>query len=359
MGKRSKFKKLKRKKFKSNKNSNINSNKENKELINAENKSNLNMPKKKSNKEFIHKRKTLKRKLKSIRKKNKNKNLFNVEHEILEEFYDMENLPHDKFTTYLIPNTPEENKKYLPSLISESDIILELLDSRDIIHSRNKEVEELIKEKNSKLLIFVLTKSDLVSNEYLLKIKTYLLKENNNNIIISISSLIRETIHSLIIELQKYSEKVKLEIKKEEIIKIGIIGAPNVGKNSFIQSLELIVNANCEEKYIHFDDNKNFCINSVPAIIFDENDENNFLISKKYKNLNDIKNPINLIKNLLNVVDKNTLKVIYELDREPEDLDEFLDMIKLKYQFEFNILSIWKILEDIISGKIYYELNIK
>ena len=361
MGKKTKFKKLKRKKFKSNKSSNINQNNSNKEFSNNENNSNLNTFKPKKNKAFLHKRKSFKRKLKAIGKKNKNKNLFKVEHELLDEYYDLENLPHDKFNPFIVPNTPEENKKYLPSLISDSDIILELLDSRDIIHSRNKEVEEQIKNTKDKLLIFILTKSDLVSNEYLLKIKNYLQKEDSNSVIISISSLIRETINSLIIELKKYSDKLKLELKKEKvikIIKIGIIGAPNVGKNSLIQSLELIFNANCEEKYISFGEDKTFCINSVPAIIFDENEENNYLISKKYKNLRDIKNPITLIKNLLNIVDKNILKEIYELNNAPEDLDEFLFMIKQKYQFEFDIMSVWKILEDIISGKIHYELDI-
>ena len=358
MGKKTKFKKLKRKKFKSNKSSNINQNNSNKEFSNNESNSNLNTFKPKKNKAFLHKRKAFKRKLKAIGKKNKNKNLFKVEHELLEEYYDLENLPHDKFTPFIIPNTPEENKKYLPSLISESDIILELLDSRDIIHSRNKEVEEQIKNKKDKLLIFVLTKSDLVSNEYLLKIRNYLQKEDDKNINISISSLIRETINSLITELKKYSDKLKLELKKDKIIKIGIIGSPNVGKNSLIQSLELIINANCEEKYISFGEDKTFCINSVPAIIFDENEENNFLISKKYKNLRDIKNPITLIQNLLNIVNKCTLKEIYELNNSPEDLDEFLFMIKQKYQFEFDIMSVWKILEDIISGKIRYELDI-
>ena len=79
MGKKSKNRKLKRKKLKSNKN------KDN---------SNFEKDKSNSNKEFrpkknlalIHKRKEFKRKLKKIKKKNKK--LFNVEHEYLEELED-------------------------------------------------------------------------------------------------------------------------------------------------------------------------------------------------------------------------------------------------------------------------------
>ena len=356
MGKKTKLKKLKRKKFKPKKKSKFNSINENKELSNQEKEIESKVLKKKKNKAFLHKRKEFKRKLKKIEKKNKN--LFKVEHEILDEFYDFENLPHDKFTPYIIPNTPEENKNYLPSLITDSDIILELLDARDIIHSRNKQVEELINKEKNKLLIYILTKTDLISSEYLLKIKNYLQNGNKEQIIINISSLVRETIPALINELKIYVEKLKIQIKEEKIIKIGIIGAPNVGKNSLIQSLELIVNSNCEDKYIFFEEDKTFCINSVPATLFDEKEENNILISKMNKNLKEIKEPKKLIQKLLDIINKENLKDIYELNKAPENLDEFILLINQKYQFEDENKSILKILGDIITGKIRYEIDI-
>ena len=356
MGKKTKIKKLKRQKFKSKKKSKPKLKNLNKELPIQEKESESNTLKKKKNKAFLHKRKEFKRKLKKIEKKNKN--LFKVEHEILDEFYDFENLPHDKFTTYIIPNTSEENKNYLPLLISDSDIILELLDARDIIHSRNKQVEELIRKEKNKLLIYILTKTDLISSEYLFKVNNYLRNENNEQIVINISSLVRETIHVFIDELKKCVEKLLSYIKEEKIIKIGIIGAPNVGKNSLVQSLELIVNANCEDKYIFFGEVKTFCINSVPATLFDEKEENNILISKMYKNINEIKEPKKLVQNLLDIINKDNLKDIYELNKTPENLDEFILLINQKYQFEDENKSILKILGDIITGKIRYEIDI-
>ena len=71
---------------------------------------------------------------------------------------DLEKLPHDRFTPYTIPISIEENKEYIPLLISESDIILELLDARDIVHSKNQKIEELVKINDKKLLIYVITK---------------------------------------------------------------------------------------------------------------------------------------------------------------------------------------------------------
>ena len=354
MGKKSKKnKKFKKKKLKQNKNN------QTKENINYQKDiSNSNEFKPKKDKAFLHKRKEFKRKLKKIKKKNKK--LFNVEHEYLDELDDIfmnqddiERLPHDKFVTFPIPNSLVENKIYLSSIISDSDIILELLDSRDIIHSRNKELEDSINKNENKILIYVLTKTDLVSNDYLLKIKNILQKENNN-LIITVSSLKRETIQFFLDELKKIISKLNLK----KLIKIGIIGAPNVGKNSLVQSLELIINSNCLEKYIFFEDEKNFCINSVPCAIFDEKEENNFLISKKCKNIKDIKEPKKLLDNFMNIVNKNYLKEIYDLEKEPENLDEFISAIKLKYEFENDDLSIRKIIDDIIRGKIKYEIEI-
>ena len=326
-------------------------------------------PKKKLSKEMLHKKKEMKRKIKRIRKKNKKKkekeNL-DLEYQYFEEFEDyfmnpeeLEKMPHDKFTPYNVPTTTEENNIYIPQLILDSDIILELLDARDIYHSRNKNVEDLININDKKLLIFVITKCDLVSEEYITKIKNDLGQQNNNkNPIIATSSLMREKIKYLFDELLNQINLIKEKDDFKNPIKIGIIGAPNVGKNSLIQSLELIVNTNCEEKYIYFNEEKDFCVNSVPGITFDEDDNNNFLISKKFKEIKDIPEPLKLINNLMTVTNKNKLKDIYELEKIPENLEEFIDLIKEKYKFEDNNVTVYKILDDIITGKISYEVNI-
>ena len=373
MGKKTKNKKIKRKKFKSLKRvTPPNSNEDNSEQ--EKEKPETKAKKRKKGKQLIKKEKELKKKLKKIqrrKKKNQNKkdeknidldyNYLDDLDEIFMNQEDVERLPHDKFITYSVPTTPEENKDYIPLLISESDIILELLDARDILHSRNTQIEELINNNVNKILMYIITKSDLVSSEYIIKIKKLLQKETKKekNPIIDISSISRETIQNLFNQLKKSVENLQKKIKEKKVIKIGIIGAPNVGKNSLVQSLELIVNTDCSEKYIFFDEDKKFCVNSVPGILFDENEENNFLVSKRWKNIKEIKDPKKLIENLLNVVDKNELKNIYELNKEPENLEDFIEMIKDKYEFKEENLSIWKILDDIITGKIRYEIEIK
>lgn len=304
------------------------------------------------------------KRLKKFKKKNQLKkqeeeyypDLYDIENIIMDE-KELDNLPHDKFSTYKLPSTLKDNEEYISELIKESDIILSLLDARDIYHTINSKEEEIVKNDNNKLLIYIITKSDLVSNNYLEKIKTYLSSLTNNKIpVIITSSLIREKIQYLLEQLITQLNFFKNGNSKGPI-KIGIIGQPNVGKNSLIQSLELIVNSNCDDKYIYFDDAKKFCINSLPGTIYSADDSDSFLISKQYKNVNEIPNPIKLINKLFDVINNNKLKEIYGLTKTPENLDDFLNLFAHKYEFENVNLAAYQILKDIVNGKIFYEVE--
>ena len=214
---------------------------------------------------------------------------------------------------------------------------------------------------DNKLLIYLINKIDLVSQNYLNKITTYLEKETNKNIPkLFCSCLIREKIQELYdninFEILKFKTNTKTPKKKNSISKVGIVGMPNVGKNSLIQSFELIVNSFYNDKYIFFGKNKIFCVNSVPGVIFgDTKDEH--LISRKYKNVEDKADNFNLIKNLFKYVDKNKIKEIYGLEENFENLTELIFCLKQKYELKSYQLGIKIILEDLISGKISYEVN--
>ena len=238
---------------------------------------------------------------------------------------------------------------------------MELLDARDIYYSLdNKKIEKLINSEN-KLLIYVVNKIDLVSQNYLKKMVTQLSKESNKKYPILLTScLIREKIKELYdnikIEISKFKSGIKTPKKKLDFAKVGIVGMPNVGKNSLVQSFELLINCNCDDKNIIFEDNRLFCLNSVPATIYGTI-ENNYLISKKYKNVEDIPNPNNLLINLFKYIDENTIKEIYGFPKKPENLQSFIANLKKKYGMKSDKLVQQQILKDIISGKITYEVN--
>jgi ribosome biogenesis GTPase A len=112
-------------------------------------------------------------------------------------------------------------------VIQESQIILEILDSRFIDETRNFEIEHGILNRGKKL-IYVFNKSDLVN-----------LKELKEKI------RRRDFKHYVIISCKnrkggkQLREKIKIEsnnIKNEKVF-VGVIGYPNTGKSSIINLL--------------------------------------------------------------------------------------------------------------------------
>lgn len=108
-------------------------------------------------------------------------------------------------------------------IIRESDVVLEVLDARMPELSRNEEIEDKVK-KNGKELIFILNKSDLVPQLYLKKIK----KLPGKVFFLSAKdSYGMDKLRGYIFALSK----------KYENIKVGVLGYPNTGKSSIINSL--------------------------------------------------------------------------------------------------------------------------
>ena len=260
-----------------------------------------------------------------------------------------ERFPCDNFEPYNIPKTNEEHKKNLEDLINRSDIILEFIDIRNINGTRCFNLENEIKKKKN--LILVLSKSDNFSKEFIDK-KLDLLKKDN--LVLVVSSYIREKI----IEMYNQLKEIILGINNDKkCIKIGIIGYPNMGKSTFIKSIQLLKEANSFEKIIYFDD-RTFGIDSLPGTIFEKDDDNTLFISKEFKDISLIPNPEKLIEKLFEYIDKNKIKEIYNLN----DFNNLHDLIKefsIKFQYNENEnnLIILHIIRDIIEGKINYDIN--
>ena len=311
-------------------------------------------------KKFLQK----KRKEKQIASEKENLEL-NDEEEIeipedLEKYYsefmitpeEIENLPHDKFKIYKIPKTKDEHKKNLDDLIKKSDIILEFIDVRNVKGTRCEKIEKEIKDKN-KTLILVLAKADTVSKEFLDSTFENLRKQSN--LVLILSSYIREKISGMYDKLKKI---INGNPKKNKNNKIGIIGYPNMGKKLFIQSIQLLMNANSDDKIIYFNENKSFGIDSIPGTIFEKDDENTLFISKEYKDISKIPKPEKLIEKLLDFVDKEKIKKIYNF-KDFNNLNELYKefSIKFKYDNKDHKSIAQHIIQDIIDGKIMYEIS--
>lgn len=131
-------------------------------------------------------------------------------------------------------------------IITESDIVLEVLDARMIELSRNEEVERIVKEIK-RPIIFVVNKSDLVLEKDL---ENQVIDLRNNGEVVFVSCKNKKSIKILLHIIKKvFSEYGKREINELEIknkkkhreaeadIIIGVLGYPNVGKSSLINAM--------------------------------------------------------------------------------------------------------------------------
>ena len=113
-------------------------------------------------------------------------------------------------------------------VIYDADILLLILDARQIDETRNNEIEDKVK-RLKKPLIYVITKSDLVDKEVAERHK----KSLKNSVFVSAkfhhgTKILRDRI--LIAGKRAYKDKEKF--------KVGVLGYPNVGKSSLINAMK-------------------------------------------------------------------------------------------------------------------------
>ncbi|RLF89118.1 GTP-binding protein, partial [Thermococci archaeon] len=117
--------------------------------------------------------------------------------------------------------------RVVKEVIKEADIILEVVDARDPIGTRNRKLEKMIIESGKKLLI-VMNKADLVPKEWA---EEY--KKKSKIPVIFISARNRKGTGILRKELKKIAKGIN-----KEKVKVALIGYPNVGKSTIINVLK-------------------------------------------------------------------------------------------------------------------------
>ena len=111
-------------------------------------------------------------------------------------------------------------------VIHRADILLEVLDARLPDETRNPELEGKIKEIGKKI-IFVMNKSDLVSQDIMEREKKRLQK-------ICPTVFVSSRLHQ---GTKMLREEILKNVSKDQI-KVGVLGYPNVGKSSIINVLK-------------------------------------------------------------------------------------------------------------------------
>lgn len=117
--------------------------------------------------------------------------------------------------------------------LQRTNIVLEILDARAPLSSKNPLTEKIIKNSNRNKII-LLNKSDLAQEVEILKWKEYFETLGNN---VLITNIYKKRMRKQIIDNITKIANVKKIKTYEEKIKVLVIGVPNVGKSSIINLL--------------------------------------------------------------------------------------------------------------------------
>lgn len=129
-----------------------------------------------------------------------------------------------------------KTKKQIIEDIRLIDVVIELLDARIPISSKNPDIQKIIQNKKR---IVILNKSDLAEENETKKWVQYY-KDNEIIAIVADSNLgkgIKETLKQIENIMEEDMQKVASKGRIKKNIRVMVLGIPNVGKSSFINRL--------------------------------------------------------------------------------------------------------------------------
>jgi len=247
--------------------------------------------------------------------------------------------------------------KDLKKVIESSDVILQILDCRDPISTRlSNKVEETIVSHFGKRLVLVLNKVDLVPKEVVKEWLTYLRQyyptiavragissSNGQSIGRAKGDAALENSSSAIgmeglMQLLKNYARISPKDSTKTCITVGVIGYPNVGKSSLLNSLKRVravgvsprpgFTTSIQEVVL----DKHIRLLDSPGVVLDHNDSKESVLLRNCIDIESMEDPIPAVQSLLSRCDYNSLLITYAIPAFPQDNYEmFLSMIARKY----------------------------
>ncbi|KAK0201211.1 P-loop containing nucleoside triphosphate hydrolase protein [Desarmillaria ectypa] len=242
--------------------------------------------------------------------------------------------------------TKEQMRKHyvrtLHKVIDESDIVILVLDARDPEGCRSRLVEEEVRRRESegKKLVFVLNKVDLIPKDNAQLWLKHLRHSTPTLPFLSPSSAQHQrtnissgTAPALIRLLKAYKPKASS-------VTIGVVGYPNVGKSSLINSLKRSKACAVAAQPGHTKElqsvqlERGMRIVDSPGVVFDEDDldkgqKKGSVLLRNVVKVEDVDDPIAVVEEILSRTAKETIQKIYDLPEFSQTL-EFLTMLALK-----------------------------
>ncbi|TFK51385.1 P-loop containing nucleoside triphosphate hydrolase protein [Heliocybe sulcata] len=254
--------------------------------------------------------------------------------------------PDDPSSSSSVKTKEQLRRHYIRALhkvVDQSDIIVLVLDARDPEGCRSRLVEEEVRRRESegKKLVFVLNKIDLIPRDNAQQWLRYLrhttptlpFRSASQNQRTNLSSA---TAPALLRLLKAYKPSAS------QSLTVGVVGYPNVGKSSLINSLKrskacsVAAQPGHTKELQHVQLERGLRIIDSPGVIFDDDDfDDNGKGSKKGSVLlrnvvkvEDIEDPIAVVEEIVSRTEPETLQKIYSLPPYSSTL-EFLTMLSM------------------------------
>jgi nuclear GTP-binding protein len=220
-------------------------------------------------------------------------------------------------------------KRELNNLIRESDVLIEVLDARDPLSYRSRELEKNIYNNKDKRLIVIINKTDLVSSENAEAWGKFI-RRDIPTVLFSAKHPNGEAPFK---ELLEIIQSITKTMNKK--ISVGLVGYPNTGKTNILRVLR--------EKFVTVLRSKALpLMNEIvagpslrffdkPGYIVSKN-EVGALMPKSAKNSEDVKNPMQVIQNIFDQIGHDEILELYEIP-EFENVNDFLENIAKKKNY--------------------------